>query len=216
MIRTATRTGCFVLLAVLFLFGPSPRLFAQGIEPGYDDPYYANPDLTREQAEKIRKLEESLDKELSPLHQRLRSLYREVHGLETAASPDPRKIDAKWAEIDRLENDIRDREIRHEQKMAEIAPPIWGGYGYPGVAYGGWGNRGRMGGGYGGGYGRAGAGYGYGGYGRAGAGYGYGTGARGYAGRGLYGGVRLGRGPGGAGLGRLSNPRFSRRGRWYR
>jgi hypothetical protein len=233
--KTALKTGYFVFLAVLLLLGSHAQIFAQGLEPVYDDQYYANPDLSREQSEKIRELEERLDKELSPLHQRLRSLYRDVDRLETAANPEPRKIDEKWAEIDRLENDIRDREMKHEQRIAEIVPQAVGSYGYPGGAYAAQGYWGRMGrgpggggmgrmsgaAGYGGGgygigrgrsgyvgrgYGRAGAGAGYGGYGRIGVGYGMGT-------RGYTGGVRLGRGPCGAGLGRLSGAGYGGYGR---
>lgn len=228
MKKTALKTGYLVLPAVLLLLSAHAQIFAQGLEPVYDDQYYANPDLSREQSEKIRELEERLDKELSPLHQRLRSLYRDVDRLETAANPDPRKIDEKWAEIDRLENDIRDREMKHEQRIAEIVPQAVGPYGYPGGAYAALGYWGRMGRGPGGGgmgrmsgaAGYGGGGYGIGrgrsgyvgrGYGQIGVGYGntgYGMGMRGYTG-----GVRMGRGPCGAGLGRLSGAGYGGYGR---
>jgi hypothetical protein len=206
------------MVFVSFLF-ISQGLYAQRFYrygPGIEDEYY-DLNLTREQIEKIDKLELELERELSPLISKLRSNYMELDELEARGRYDPTKIKKIWDIINKLEDDIQNREISHEKKIRDLLTKeqriifdSYYGYGlYPN-------GRGGFGGGY---FGRGFRGspcgnYGYGRYGYgAGMGRNYpGTGA-GRLGRGYYGyGRGIGRGFGmnrgylGFGAGRLSGP----------
>jgi hypothetical protein len=196
-------------------------------DPGIEDDYY-DLNLTQEQMKEIETLELELEKEISPLIAKLRSNYVVLDDLEAQRNPDPTKINKAWDVIYRLEDDIQNKEILHEKKiralLTEDQKAIFDAY----YAYGpnpydrsGFG-RGFRGGRYG--YGGYGAGMGRNylgrGVGRMGRGY-YGNGrgmARGYRNTGYFGrgggrlgyrnsrffrGLRYGRGPCGAGLGRL-------------
>ena len=272
MSKKTIKNGFYVLIAFLMLCGTGLPLGAQGYDGYYDDQAYTNPNLSQKQRDEIQKLEERLDGELSPMYQRLRTQYRELENMESAVNPDARRIEKKWAEINRLEGEISERELKHEQQIAKLLPEYQstygssGAYGYPGAGLGyrsyynggvrlgrGPGGRGmgRMGGGVGYGigagggyaagvYGRMGrgpcgaglgrlsgrAGYGGAGYGAGRVGYGagrvgyggagYGAGSYSYGNRNIYGGVRMGPGPCGLGIGRMTAPRYSRRMRYYR
>jgi len=169
---------------VLFLF-LSNGLFAQTInrdDPGIEEDYYGL-NLTQEQKEKIDKLELELEKELAPLISKLRSSYAELDELEAQKSPDPAKIAKIWDVIYAQEEDIRNRDISHENKIRDLLTADQKSvfdsyYGYDPVPY----DRGDIGRGYresSGGYYR---------YGRSG----YNTGmGRNYLGRGA---GRMGRG----------------------
>ena len=88
-------------------------------DPGIEDDYY-DLNLTREQMEKIDKLELELEKELSPLFSKLRSHYMEVDELEVQRNPDLTKIEKMWDMIYKLEDDVRNKEILHEKKIRDI------------------------------------------------------------------------------------------------
>ncbi len=200
MSKKTIKNGFYVLLAFLLFSGTGVSLCAQGYDGYYDDQAYTNPNLSQKQRDEIQKLEERLDAELSPMYQRLRTQYRELENMESAANPDARRIEKKWAEINRLEGEISEKELKHEQRIAKLLPEgqsIYSNsdaYGYPGAGLG---YRSYYNGGV-----RLGRGPGGRGMGRLGGGVGYGIGAGGGYGTGVYG--RLGRGPCGAGLGRLS------------
>jgi hypothetical protein len=184
------------LVFVSFLF-MTQGLYAQSYDrygPGIEEDYYGL-NLTQEQMEKIEILELELEKEISPLIAKLRSNYVVLDELEAERNPDPKRIDAVWEVIYRLEEDIEKKEISHEKKIQELLTEdqrvIFDGYcGYGSNPYGGV----AAGRGY---FQRAfrgyrGRNYGYGGY-----GYGAGMG-RNYLGRGM---GRLGRGYYGYGQG---------------
>ncbi len=238
MKRIALTFGMF-LVSFLFI---SHGLYAQRIDRyGYgmeDDIYDLN--LTREQLEKIDKLELELEKELSSLFSKLRSSCREIDELEAQRTPDPTKINQLWDVIYKLEDDIRNKEIAHEDKIRDILTEdqravLDSDYGYDLDPY----SRGYFGRGYlGRGFRRfGGRDYGYGRY-SAGIGARYlgrgagrlGHGYYGY-GRGLYRDYARNRGYFGLGAGRFSGPGYNRYyprlrygrgscglglGRWYR
>jgi hypothetical protein len=229
MKKTAVISGV-VLISFLFI---SQVLFAQRYyrdDPRIED-YYYGLNLTREQIEKINRLELDLEKELLPLFYELRSNYLELDNLETQRNPDRAQIEKVLDKIYKVEDEIQKKEISNEEKirglLTEDQRALLDSY----YSY----DRGY----FRGGLGRFGRGdYGYGGYRygalrggnfwRRGAGwtglgyYGYGSGMSrgygqnwGYFGRGrsrlglgnyrYYRGLRYGRGPCGAGLGK-----------WYR
>lgn len=229
MKKTAIISG-MVFISFLFI---SQGLFAQRYyrdDSRIEDDYY-DLNLTREQIEKINRLELELEKELLSLFYKLRSNYLELDNLEAQRNPDRTKIEKILDDIYKLEDEIQKKEISNEEKISGLLTEdqravLDSYYGY-GRGY------------FGRGVGRFGRGnYGYGlssygamtgrnywgrGAGRQGRGYyGYGRGIsrgyernRGYFGRGAgrldpgnyryYQGLRYGRGPGGAGLGK-----------WYR
>jgi len=179
--------------------------------PGIEDDYY-DLNLTREQTEKIDKLEFELEKELSPLISKLRSNYMDLDKLEAQGSYDPAKIKKIWDMIDKLEDDIGNKEISHEKKIRDLLTPeqritfdSYYGYGLNHYGRGGFG-RGYFGRGF---RGSRGGNYGYGagmernylgrGTGRLGRSY-YGYG------RGIVRGSGMNRGYFGLGTGRLSSP----------
>jgi hypothetical protein len=184
--------------------------------PGIEDDYY-DLNLTREQMEKIDKLELELERELSPLISKLRSNYMELDELEAQGSYDPTKIKKIWDMINKLEDDIGNKEISHEKKIRDLLTKeqriifdSYYAYGLNHYGRGGFG-RGYFGRGYrefpGGnyGYGR----YGYGaGMGRNYLGRGAGRLGRSYYGygRGIVRGFGMNRGYFGLGTGRLSGP----------
>jgi hypothetical protein len=193
MKKTALISG---MLLVSFLF-ISRGLHAQGFYrygPGIEDDYYEL-NLTKEQMEKIDRLELELEKELSPLVAKLRSNYVVLDELEAQRNPDPTRINDVWDVIYRLKDDIRDKEILHEKNIRDLLTEdqkvvFDSYYAYDTNPYG----RGGIGRGYlGRGFrGFRGDNYGYGGY-----GYSAGMG-RNYLGRGA---GRLGRGYYGYGRG---------------
>jgi len=206
------------IVVVSFLF-ISHGLYAQGFYrygPGIEDDYF-DLNLTREQKEKIDKLELKLEKELSPLFSKLRSNYMELDELEAQRGSDPTKINKIWDLIYKLEEDIRNREISHEKKIRDLLTKdqraIFDSYyGYALNPYG----RGNFGRGY---FGRRlrgfrGGNYGYGHYGynvgrgRNYLGRGIGRLGRGYYGygRGISSGYGMNRGNFGLGAGRLLDP----------
>jgi hypothetical protein len=231
MKKTALISG--MGLAV-FLF-VSQGLYAQRLYryyPAMEDVLY-DLNLTEEQLEEIDKLDVGLEKELLPLFSKLRSRYGVLDELETQRDPDPGKINTLWDAIFKLEEDIQNKEILHENKIRELLTEeqraVLDSYFSSGtIPYGRGGfGRGYFGSGFRGGDYRY-AGYGFGaGAGRNGLGRGAGRlgrvyyggrgniarGRMGYFGRGAglvgYGrflrGARFGFGPCGAGLGR-----------WYR
>ncbi|MGD2294584.1 MAG: hypothetical protein PVF22_01945 [Candidatus Aminicenantes bacterium] len=227
------KKAVFSIAVLISILCVSQGLLAQRYyrtNPGIEgDSYELN--LTRQQMETIEKLELELEKELDLLFVQLRTHYRELDELEAQRIPDPAEIEKIMDKIYKLEADIRNREMVYENKirglLTEDQKALLNSY-YAGdrVFYG----MGGFGRGYfGRGYGR----FGYGGY-----GYGAGRLGRGYSGyygislnrsyrgrRGFFGpgtlrlsygrysplrGVRYGRGPCGAGLGRLSWWRYSR------
>jgi hypothetical protein len=167
--------------------------------------------------EKIDKLELELERELSPLISKLRSNYMELDELEAQGSYDPTKIKKIWDMINKLEDDIGNKEISHEKKIRDLLTKeqriifdSYYAYGLNHYGRGGFG-RGYFGRGYrefpGGnyGYGR----YGYGaGMGRNYLGRGAGRLGRSYYGygRGIVRGFGMNRGYFGLGTGRLSGP----------
>ncbi|MGB2905870.1 MAG: hypothetical protein WBB73_02150 [Candidatus Aminicenantaceae bacterium] len=211
MKKIALISGMVVVLLLFFSNG----LYAQKItqnDPGIEEDYYGL-NLTQEQKEKIDKLELELEKELAPLISKLRSSYAELDELEAQRSPDPAKIAKIWDVIYAQEEDIRNRDISHENKIRDLLNNDQKGvfdayYGYGPVPN----DRGYLGRGYreprGGNYA----------YGRAG----YNTRmGRSYLGRsaGRMSGpydyrvnprYRYGRGPCGAGLGRWSRTGYGR------
>ena len=218
-------------LVFICFFFISQELFAQRYyrnDQRIDDDYY-HLNLTREQIEEINKLEFQMEKELSTLFLKLRSTYIELDELEVQRSPDSNQIENIWDKIYKLEDEIRKKEIDHQQNirslLTEDQRALLDSYYRYGRGYLGRG-LGRFGGmnyGYGrGGYGAVG-GRNYWGRGAGrwrGGNYGYGRGiyrgyGRGYFGRGAgrfdpgiypyYQRFRYGRGPCGAGLGK-----------WYR
>ena len=227
MKKTVIISG-LIFISILFI---SQGLFAQRYlrgGPGIESDYCPL-NLTQEQIEKIDKLELELEKELSPLFSKLRSVYVELEELEAQRSPDMTKMEEMWDVMYKLEFNIRNKEILHEKTIRELLTQdqiaLIDSYSAYDRGFYGRGGYGR--GNFGSGYGRYSAGVGQNymgrGAGRLGRGYyGYGNvGTRGfsrntgYLGRGTgrlgYGtnpnlrGVRYGRGPCGAGLGR-----------WYR
>ncbi len=225
---------CMVFISFLFI---SQGLLAQGYYrggPGIEDDHY-DLNLTREQTEKIDKLELELEEELSPLISKLRSNYMELDELEAQGSYDPTKIKKIWDMINKLEDDIGNREISHEKKIRDLLTQeqriifdSYYGYGLNPNGRGGFG-RGYFGRGF---RGFRGGNYGYGRAGRLGRSYyGHGRGIvrvvgmnRGYSGFGTgrlsgpgnyryYSRFSYGRGPGGAGLGQWYRGDYSR-GRW--
>jgi len=233
--------SCMVFISFLFI---SHGLYAQRYYrggPGIEDDHY-DLNLTREQMEKIDKLELELERELSPLISKLRSNYMELDELEAQGGYDPTKIKKILDMTNKLEDDIENKEISHEKKIRDLLTQeqriifdSYYGYGLDpndrsgfGRGYFGRGFRGFRGGNYG--YGR----YGYGagmernylgrGAGRLGRSY-YGYG------RGIVRGSGMNRGYFGLGTGRLSslgNYRYYSRfrygrgpcgaglGKWYR
>jgi hypothetical protein len=105
-------------------------------------------DLTEEQLLKIEELRLAFQEELLPLRSRLRTGYMELDLMEAKAE-DPKKIDAKFAELTELENEIEKRYLAHDQEIRELLTDEqkvlfdrWGGLGL-GMGYGpGW-NRGH-------------------------------------------------------------------------
>jgi hypothetical protein len=230
MKKTAIISGV-VLIAFLFI---SQVLFAQRYyrdDPRIED-YYYGLNLTREQIEKINRLELELEKELLPLVYELRSNYLELDNPEIQRNPARTQIEKVLDKIYKIEDEIQKKEIPNEEKIRGLLTEDQravldssyygydrgyfrgglgrfgrGNYGYGGYTYGALrgGNFWRRGAGW--------AGLGYYGYGR-GMSRGYG-GNWGYFGRGrsrlglgnyrYYQGLRYGRGPCGAGLGK-----------WYR
>jgi len=202
--------SCMVFISFLFI---SQGLLAQRYyrgDPGIEDDYY-DLNLTREQMEKIDKLELELERELSPLISKLRSNYMELDELEAQGSYDPTKIKKRWDMINKLEDDIGNKEISHEKKIRDLLTQeqriIFDSYyGYGLNHYG----RGSFGRGY----------FGRGFRGSRGGNYGYGAGmgrkylgrggrlARSYYGygRGIVRGSGMNRGYFGLGTGRLSSP----------
>jgi len=202
--------SCMVFISFLFI---SQGLLAQRYYrggPGIEDDYY-DLNLTREQMEKIDKLELELEGELSPLISKLRSNYMELDELEAQGSYDPTKIKKIWDMINKLEDDIGNKEISHEKKIRDLLTQeqriifdSYYGYGLNHYGRGGFG-RGYFGRGF---RGSRGGNYGYG----AGMGRNYlGRGGRlgrsyyGY-GRGIVRGFGMNRGYFGLGTGRLSSP----------
>ncbi len=202
--------SCMVFISFLFI---SQGLLAQRYyrgDPGIEDDYY-DLNLTRQQMEKIDKLELELERELSPLISKLRSNYMELDELETQGSYDPTKIKKIWDMINKLEDDIGNKEISHEKKIRDLLTQeqriIFDSYYGYGLNHSG---RGAFGRGY----------FGRGFRGSRGGNYGYGAGmGRNYLGRGgrlgrsYYGYVRgivrgsgMNRGYLGLGTGRLSSP----------
>jgi len=115
------RALIFGMVFISFLF-ISQGLYAQRYYrngPGTEDDYY-DLNLTREQMDKIYKLELELEKELSPLISKLRSNYMELDELEVQRNPDLTKIEKIWDIIYKLENDIRNKEILHEKKIGNL------------------------------------------------------------------------------------------------
>jgi Spy/CpxP family protein refolding chaperone len=109
------------MVFISFLF-TSQGLLAQRYYrsgPGIEDDYY-DLSLTREQMEKIDKLELELEKELSPLYSKLRSNYMELDELEAQRSSDLTEIKKIWDVIYKLEDDIRNKEILHEKKIGDL------------------------------------------------------------------------------------------------
>ncbi len=118
MKKTAIISG-MVFISFLFI---SQGLLAQRFyrsDPGIEYDYY-DLNLTREQMEKIDKLEFELEKELSPLFSKLRSNYMELDELEAQRSSDLTKIKKMWDMIYKLEDDIRNKEISHEKKIRDL------------------------------------------------------------------------------------------------
>jgi len=200
------------MVFVSFLF-ISHGLYAQRFYrygPGIEDDYY-DLNLTREQMDKIDKLELELERELSPLISKLRSNYMELDELEAQGSYDPAKIKKIWDIINKLEDDIGNKEISHEKKIRDLLTQeqriifdSYYGYGLSPNGRGYFGRRLRGSpGGYG--YGR----YAYGaGMGRNYLGRGAGRLGRRYYGygRGIFRGFGMNRGYSGFANGRLSGP----------
>jgi hypothetical protein len=235
MKKTALISG-IIFVSILFI---SQGLYAQRFYrygPTIEDDFYEL-NLTKEQMEKIEKLEIELEKEMLPLISKLRSQYVVLAELEAQSETDPIQIEKILDVICELEGDIQNREILHEKKIRNLLTEdqkaifdSYYAYGTNPYGRGGFG-RGLRGGIHGYGYYGYGAGMGR-GVGRLGRGYyGYGRGiARGYGmnrgnfgrgvGRGIgqlgYGryfrGARYGRGPCGAGLGRWYRWNFYRGG----
>jgi len=220
---------CMVFISFLFI---SQELYAQRYyrnDPGIEDDYY-DLNLTREQMEKIDKLELELEKELSPLISMLRSNYMELEELEVQRNPDLTKIEKKWDIIYKLENDIRNKEILHEKKIRDLLTEdqkaLLESYYADDMNFYGRGGFGR--GNFGRGFGRfSGGNYGYGRYsygsrmGRNYAGRDAGRLGRGYYGygRGISRGYGMNQGNLRLGAGRLSGPnnyRYSPRFRYGR
>ncbi len=208
--------SCMAFISFLFI---SHGLYAQRYYrggPGIEDDHY-DLNLTREQMEKIDKLELELERELSPLISKLRSNYMELDELEAQGSYDPIKIKKILDMTNKLEDDIGNKEISHEKKIRDLLTPeqriifdSYYGYGLNPNGRGGFG-RGYFGRGF---RGLRGGNYGYGGYGygaRMGRNYsgrGAGQMGRGYYGygRGIVRGFGMNRGYSGLGTGRLSSP----------
>ena len=227
-----------VFISFLFI---SQGLFAQRYyrnDPRIDD-YYYGLNLTREQIEKINRLELELEKELLPMFYKLRLNYLELDNLEAQRNPDRTQIEKILNAIYKFEDEIQKKEILNEEKIRGLLTEdqravLDSYYGY---------GRGYLGRGLGR-FGRGNYAYGpysYGtvtgrnfwarGAGRQGPGYyGYGRGISrgygqnwGYLGRGAgrldpgnyryYRGLRYGRGPCGAGLGKWFLWPYSRH-RW--
>lgn len=222
-----------ILISILFV---SQGLYAQRFYrycPAMEDVLYEL-NLTEKQLEEIDKLEIGLEKELLPLISKLRSQYGVLDELEARRHPDQGKINAVWDAIYKLEEDIQNREILHENKIKGLLTGkqravLDSYFAYSSIPYG----RGRFGSGFQGfrgGNSRY-AGYVFGaGVGRNGIGRGAGRLGRAYyAGRGNI--VRVydrrigyvGRGAGLLGYGRLLRgarygfgPCGGGLGRWYR
>lgn len=216
------------MLLVTFLF-VSQGLYAQRWYrycPAMEEVLY-DLNLTEKQLEEIDELEVGLGKELLPLISKLTSQYGVLDELETQRNPDKGKINTVWDAIYKLEEDIENKEILHENKIRELLTEeqravLDSYFAYSTIPYGRGGfGRGYFGSGFRGGNYRY-AGYGFGsGVGRVGIGRGAGRLGRayyggrgniarvydrrmGYFGRGA-GLLSYGFGPCGAGLGR-----------WYR
>jgi hypothetical protein len=229
MKKTALISGMVFISFLLISQGLLAQRYYRN-DPRIEDDYY-DLNLTREQIEKMNRLEFELEKELSPLFLKLRSAYIELDEFEAQRSPDPIKIEKIWDKIYKLEDEIREKEISHEEnirglltKDQRVLFDSYYGYdrGYFGRGCGrfGYGNYGYGRYSYGAVTGRNYWGRGYGNRGRGNWGrgnYGHGRGisrgyGRGYFGRGAgrlgpdnyryYQRFRYGRGPCGAGLGR--------------
>ena len=108
-----------VLICILFV---SHGLYAQRMHrycPVMEDLIYEL-NLTEKQLEEIDKLEIGREKELLPLISKLRSQYGVLDELEIQRNPDPGKINAVWDAIYKLEEDIQNKEILHENKIREL------------------------------------------------------------------------------------------------
>lgn len=185
--------------------------------------------LTQEQVEKIDALELELEKDLFLLNSQLRSNWMRLEELEAQRSQDPAEMKKLLDVIYKLENEMQNKEIQHQNKIRDVLTEDqkvlldnFGAFGWNFYGRGGFGRgyfrRGfeRFGGNSGyalnsPGFGRM--GWGQGAYGQDRANYGYGRGlGRGYSGLGVlrpeagysrynsY--YRSGRGPCGAGWGR--------------
>ena len=225
MKKTALISGMVFISFLLISQGLLAQRYYRN-DPRIEDDYF-DLNLTREQIEKINRLEFELEKELSPLFSKLRSAYIELDEFEAQRSPDLTQIEEIWDKIYKIEDEIRKKELSHEENISRLLTKdqralfdsYYGyGRGYFGRGCGRFG-RGNYGYGrysYGAVTGRNHWGRGYGN--RDGGNYGYGRGisrgpGRGYFGRGAgrlgpgnyryYQRFRYGGGPCGAGLGKL-------------
>jgi len=107
------------LVAFLFISQGLQAQRTYGYCPAMEDVLYEL-NLTEKQLEEIGKLEIGLEKELLPLISKLRSQYGMLDELETRRNPDLGKINAVWDAIYKLEEDIRNKEILHENKIREL------------------------------------------------------------------------------------------------
>lgn len=118
MKKTAFLTGMIFISFLLI----SQKLFAQRYyrnDPRIEDDYY-DLNLTREQIEKINRIEFELEKELSTLFSKLRYAYIELDELEAQRSPDLTQIEKLWDKIYKLEDEIRKKEISHEENIRRL------------------------------------------------------------------------------------------------
>jgi len=118
MKKTAFITGMIFISFLLI----SQELFAQRYyrnDPRIEDDYY-DLNLTREQIEKINRLEFELEKELLTLFSKLRSTYIELDELEAQRIPDPTQIEKIWDKIYKIEDEIQKKKISHEENIRRL------------------------------------------------------------------------------------------------
>jgi len=118
MKKTALISGMVFISFLLISQGLMAQRYYRN-DPRIEDDYY-DLNLTREQIEKINRLEFELKQELSTLFSKLRSTYIELDEFEAQRIPDPTQIEKIWDEIYKIEDEIRKREISHEDNIRRL------------------------------------------------------------------------------------------------
>lgn len=125
-----------LILSVLAAFvlttampGQAQRYWQQRMRPGF------GMDLTEEQISQIQEMRLAFHKEILPLQSQIQTHYLELRGLYLKDT-EQEKIDAKLAQIDKLEQDLDEKFLAHQNQVRELLTDEqkavfdrWGGLG---------------------------------------------------------------------------------------